>query len=129
MRSLLLLFSAAVLIGGACASQGRGHPSDPNLLTVRDLGQHSDLDALEAIRLLRPRWLSRRSLPGPITGGAGESLFPVVVLDGIVHDDLDILDNLSVRDVEEMRYLGGPEATTRFGTGFTNGAILVTTHH
>ena len=85
----------------------------------------TQLSAFEAIRLLRPRWLQRR---GNVTIG-GAPLLPVVVVDGARFGVLDDLNDLTVRDVESIRFIPGRDATTIYGTGYGGGIIEVTTRH
>jgi len=40
--------------------------------------------------------------------------------------DFDILHSLRAGNVESLRIMDGPDATTRYGTGFVNGIIHVT---
>lgn len=126
IRLLLLLLT---LLGSACASRP-GSVADryPDRLQADELATVQDLTAEQAIRRLRPAWLARRTLPGPVAEGAGETLEPVVFIDGSLQRGFDVLAGLSVREIARMEYVGGPEATIRFGTGYSNGAILVTTH-
>ncbi|NIR38167.1 MAG: hypothetical protein GWO22_19955 [Actinobacteria bacterium] len=58
---------------------------------------------------------------------AGETMYPVVHIDGIRQTEIEVLTSLPAREVGEIEYLPGREATTRFGTGYSNGAILVRT--
>jgi hypothetical protein len=37
------------------------------------------------------------------------------------------LDALRAADIQDMRYLNAADATTRFGTNYVSGVILVTT--
>lgn len=85
----------------------------------------TQLSAFEAIRLLRPRWLQRR---GNVTIG-GAPLLPVVMVDRARFGVLDDLKDLSVRDVESIRFIPGRDATTIYGTGYGGGIIEVTTRH
>lgn len=103
----------------ACASAPSGNRAGGSQyeITSDQLAQLQDATALEAIRRLRPQWLRARS-------GSGS---PVVHLDGARQRGIDILDQISALDVHEMRFVPGSQATTRYGTGYTNGVILVTT--
>ena len=50
-----------------------------------------------------------------------------VVLDGMDYGRIDALQSLDANDIEEILYLSSSEATTRFGTGYPGGVILVST--
>jgi hypothetical protein len=82
------------------------------------------LNIYEAIRRLRPAWLRPRG-QAVLTGPDRESLR--VYLDRQIFGDIESLTNLMVRDVREIRYLDARQATLRFGTDHTLGAIVVIT--
>ena len=103
-----------VLILAACypgrANSGSG--GSPDLIGNWELQELSDYTAFDAIRRLRPAWLSRGN--------------PTIHLNGVPLSSFDQLEEVSARDVREMRFLNGPDASTRYGTGYVNGAILIT---
>lgn len=108
---------------------------------------------LEAIQRLRPNWI-RRSRP-PANTFQGGGVFPGggatrdngsapstadqfanelalnQSLVGVVLNDVpvryDMLRNLQALEVTSVEYLRPSEATTRFGTGYPNGALRITT--
>jgi hypothetical protein len=49
----------------------------------------------------------------------------VVYIEGIREPSLDALRRLDVTSILLIDYLGAADATTRYGTGHTGGAILV----
>ena len=75
------------------------------------------LDLIDALHQCRPHFLIAR----------GGRIGPVAYLDGVRLIHLDLLRDVRTREVVEVRFLSGLEATTRFGAGHTDGAILVTT--
>jgi hypothetical protein len=86
-------------------------------ITEAELLPLDQLSAYEAVQRLRPRWLQVRT-----------RLEPMVHIDGAVRTDgLADLRSLRCTEVQEMRYMSPADATTRFGTGYGNGLILVTT--
>lgn len=108
------------LAGGACGTGG-STPAAPrgslDRITEAELASIDQLSAFEAIQRLRPRWFQTRT-----------GVLPMVHLDGSVRaDGEEILRAIPCSDVAEMHYLNAPDATTRFGTGYTSGAILITT--
>ena len=127
-------------IGAACASSGTLPPvdttavavtsetdqSDRNLITAVELETVVDLTTLNAIRRLRPNWLRSRAAPTPAAFRQG-GVEPALLMDGILQEGLEQLETLPVRDVRELRFLSASEATTLYGTGYTNGVILVRT--
>ncbi len=115
-RPLLVL---TTLVVAACASAGQGGDDrprrDPNLITFVEMADWSSNTLHEVIQTLRPRWLQGR--------GRG---VPAVVLD-TRRVDLGTLRTLRPTDVELVRWVSAPDATTRFGTGYANGLIEVVT--
>lgn len=116
--AFLATFGVATL-AASCASGGggeRGPRRDPNLLTAAELTEFASLNCLEVVRRLRPRWLQ---------GRAGD---PMVVRDGtLVGPAGDYLDQIPVGDVQSIKFLNATDATMRYGTGVTGGAIVVET--
>ena len=121
-RTAVLLAVALAFGLSACASSG-GSSSRPEGATqnriVRaelvDLGQ---LDAYQALQRLRPRWTQMRA-------GAGAP--PVLYVDGSRRSSINDLQSMRVQDIEQMEYMSANDATTRFGTGHSGGAIMVST--
>lgn len=118
---LLVAMSALTfgLIGCASgAASPDGAPRGNSRLIVESelVGLQSD-DAYTAIQRLQPQWLRSRS-------GAA----PVVIVDGTRQQvGLSILRSIRTSELQELRYLSASDATTRYGTGFDGGAILLTT--
>lgn len=113
-----------VLSGGlaGCASgggpgQGTRVRADPDHITEAELEPLHQLTAFEAVQHLRPRWLQTR------TGS-----LPTVHVDGSVRSEGgEVLQSLRTADVQEMHYMNAADATTRFGTNYFSGLILVST--
>jgi hypothetical protein len=127
MRNAFLLPAAFALVVGACAS-GRTDTSSRSyseVITEEELLDIGELSAYEAVRRLRPRWLSLR---GPLTTmnpGARQGIR--VYVDGGFRGGVDELKSLQASDVGSMRFLDAREATTRYGTDHADGAIVVRT--
>jgi hypothetical protein len=84
------------------------------------LAQNAGRSALDVIRQFNRRWLRADR-------GAGGATYARVVIDGGgFRYDLSILEQLSTRDVEFMRYLDLNAATQKYGLGFSGGVIEVT---
>ncbi len=115
---------ALALVMASCSSAGTGSASSrhSNVVTIEELAEVDYLNGLEAVRRLRPNWLRVR---GQATfnrqGSAGIRLY----VDGRPRDDISELGRIPTTDILEMRFMNGREATTRYGTDHTNGAILV----
>jgi len=121
----LMLASIALLMGLAgCASAGGGGSSsgrggNPNRITQENLIDQSyqSIDLLSLIQQIRPRWLTNR--------GRGNTR---VIVDGAARmGGIDELRSFRVPDIQEVEFLSASDATTRFGTGYEAGAILVQT--
>lgn len=129
MRTLILTVLVSTLAVGGCAStgssgDGSGSGGSPDHITSEELRNLDveDLNAWQLVQRLRPNWLRAR---GQTFRGDTDAR---VVVDGMDYGELESLRNLNVVDIEEMRYLSSSDATTRFGTGYPGGAILVSTH-
>ncbi len=113
--------------GGTASDSGAGRESaggDRNLITRADLEGMDDLNAYEAIRRLKPIWLRYRG-QSSLTAAGRESLR--VYLNRTAFGNAEALSTLMVRDIREMRFLDARQATLRFGTDHTAGAIVVIT--
>lgn len=117
-RPLVALAAAAVLALG-CASAGGGTGStrgSRDVLTQEQLADASVSTAFEAVQRLRSSWLRPR--------GAG-TLW--VYVDGVRAGNVDHLRTMSTSGIIEIRYVSATDATMRWGTGHTAGAIEVIT--
>ena len=114
----------SALLADACASA-----SGSEILGPSDAVTRAELEGVPfgntylAVARLRPTWVRPRAAPSFGSSPA----YPVVYIDGIAQGDIRELERLPVSEVELLRYLGPNDATTRYGTGHTAGAILVTT--
>ena len=124
---VLAAATVVALVGGvACASTGggsMGSPSRDGDITREELEATTVDDAMEAVSLLRPQWLRARPArtpndPIPVVG---------VVIDGMARSTRDDLAQLPIGQVERISFMSAADATIRFGTGYTGGAIIVTT--
>jgi hypothetical protein len=121
------LFLSSVLAVAACgpgrAAAGSG--ASPDVIGNWELQELPDYNALEAIRRLRPNWLRTGTRPAIAAGGG--SGYPRVHLNGVPLQDIRQLEDIRADEIREMRFVSGPDASTRWGTGYVNGVILVTT--
>lgn len=107
--------------GGSSATEGTRR--DRNLLTAAELEGMGELSVHDAIRRLRPAWLRYRG-QAVLSGPDRESLR--VYMNRSFFGDASSLSDVRVRDVSELRFLDARQATLRFGTDHTLGAILIT---
>lgn len=114
----------AVVVLAACASApSDGTTRDRNVITAEEISGHHATDAYQLVQRLRPAWLRTRGR----NSIRSESTIRVYV-NGMSFGDLSSLRQISMSDIVRLERLGAAEATQRFGTGHTNGAILISTH-
>lgn len=120
-RHRLISVLSMVVLVGACASSGQpgSAPSrDRNRIVAADWEGLNFVTALDAVRRLRSSWLTPRGTAGP----------PVIYRNSTRwSDNPNGLAGIDIQSVREMRYLNATDATTRFGSGFRGGVIIVTT--
>jgi hypothetical protein len=125
----LLVMQTAVGAELAEVSQNAAYPSTSTASTAtdRDLILRSELEsvqgvtALDAIRRLRPHFLSARRAEV----GREALVTPLVYLDGVRLGELGALQQIQLRSVLEIQYYSPTEATMRWGMGHGGGVIHV----
>ena len=117
---------AIVLLLSACAGKPQAPPgTEPvqrNLITAYQLSEIDAIDAYTAVQQLRPRWLRPRgstSLREPL------GTLPVVYADNVRMGDVGVLRAVPIAEISEIRFISGPDATTRWGTGVAGGVIEI----
>jgi hypothetical protein len=92
-------------------------------LGADEIQQVQATNAYEAVSRLRANWLRPR-------GASSLSLRSAVrvYLDGTRIGGVEDLRQMDTRIIGSIQYMDGAEATLRFGTGNSDGAILVSTH-
>jgi hypothetical protein len=83
-------------------------------------------NALQVVQKLRPQMLASRGRFSP-TDSSQAGMLPRVVVDGVAYGAIESLANVNAVSVAEIRYISATDATTRFGTGYVGGAIIVMT--
>jgi len=116
LRSALLALFLGVTACASSSGSADGPRRDPNVITQDELADLQQLDALQVVQRLRPRWLRIRAGAVPET----------VVNGSRIEGQAEALRNYRVGEIRELRYLSPSDATLRFGTGYPAGAILVT---
>jgi hypothetical protein len=118
---------AGLVSAGSCASPrsaGRPSPQTPSeagsVLGEAEITRAGARTAYDAIRRLRPEYLA-------FTRRNGSSDKLVVYVDGIRIGTTEDLHTISSTSLREVRRLAAREATTRFGTGHSGGAIVILT--
>jgi len=121
-RSVLILLSAAAI---ACAPPSGARPArDANVITREELDASVARNAYDAIQNLRPNFLRSR---GTQTFDPTVSTQAAIYLDGQRYGDVTALKSMLVDAIDQIRYLSAADATSRYGTNHTAGAIEVTT--
>lgn len=114
----------------ACASSSGGTESaqtappssrrSNEVMTEQELRVSTALNALEAVRQHRPVWLRSRGATSRGTQAEAVIYFNDVRMGGV-----ESLAQFNVGSIKELRYYNATEATNRWGTGHSAGAIVV----
>lgn len=119
----LLALAMTLPFAGCASTSGTSGGGSSDDITREDLETVSAETAMEVVSLMRPRWLRARPArtindPEPVVG---------VVIDGRPRGTLDDLAQVRREIIERITFMSAADATIRYGTGFTGGAIVVTT--
>ena len=137
MRARVLMAAVVVAVSSGCSSSGSsntatGTPRTPSrqqdVITDAEIAERAAeaSNALQIVQKLRPQMLTTRGRFSPAdSSDAGAR--PKAVVDGVAYGPVENLANLNAVSVKEIRYINATDATTRFGTGYVGGVILVTT--
>jgi hypothetical protein len=119
----LVLLAAAV--SGATAQSAKPK-RNPNVITEEELHAPdiASLSARDAIMRLRPNWLRERGATS-LTNAPNDRVAKVMLND--VVQDISMLSGIRASEITEASYISAADATTRFGTGYVNGLINITT--
>jgi hypothetical protein len=98
-----------------------------NVITQEEIAtiQSEATDAYEVVNRLRPQFLRIRG--GGQRVGDAELLEIKVVVDNAPRGNTDVLKQIPVTTLKEIRFLNGTDASIQFGTNYGAGAILVST--
>jgi hypothetical protein len=119
--------AAQLADGGFMAPSGYPSGTTATTATERDLITRSELEgvqavtALDAIRRLRPHFLTARRAEV----GREALVAPIVYMDGVRLGELGALQQIQLRSVLEIQYFSPTEATMRWGMGHGGGVIHV----
>ena len=94
-----------------------------NIITADELSAGAAGDLYSAIQRVRPTFFQTRG-QGSFGNAAPEVI--KVYVEGVSRGDLSALRDINAVDVQQVQRLNAAEATQRFGTGHTLGAILIT---
>lgn len=119
------LFVLLALAG--CASSGGGEEGEEaprrsgTSISVEELMEQPQQNVLDAIRRLRPRWVSSVNM-GSFGGAASVKFY----IDGLP-ESVSNVRRIRADEVTSIRFLDGRRATTRFGSDHGEGAIMIRT--
>ncbi len=125
-----VLLVAAFLV--SCATAQSTSRSDTTTLTRADIeqGGSSLFTAREAVRILRPQWLSPpagRVASSNMTTSGGGRQDVIVYIDDIRQPELESLATVPVAKIVVLKYLDQNRAVQMHGPGHESGVIEVTT--
>jgi len=122
MLHRLVISVCVVVLACAQATQTAATTTSRQALLGDEIHAASVTTAYQAVARLRPEWLRQRGRMSMRDPGAGAV---VVYVNGLREGGATALDGIAAETVFAMEYLNGSDATTRFGTGHSGGAILV----
>jgi hypothetical protein len=132
----LLPLILALLVGANVAEAQKKVRGDRSKITRADLNEAGGTvqTAIDAIRLLRPHWLSPpmgRVAPAAVDPAVSlmtrNAIEPVVYIDDMRQPGIDVLRTVKAGSIIEMKYLDQNRAIQMLGPGHESGAIQVTT--
>ncbi len=115
--------SADTSLGGGSETASRASGGNSRLIVRAQLDELAGRNAYEAVENFNRRWMQ----PQRGSSFGAPQQYARVVVDGSPRGELNELRQINSDDVESMRYLSGPDATTKYGTGYPGGVIEVTT--
>lgn len=130
---ILALTGGAILARPAAAQDTPEAPKQQKAKYDRNKIVRAEIDerasdaktAYDIVRRLRPQFLRAR----PSGSIQNRSPVPIkVYVNGAQnHGGVDYLNSIAAESVQEIEYLNGQDATTRFGTDHESGAIMIRT--
>ena len=127
LRRAALVLSIVVALSNCATATTSSTPQGPrrdvNVITSEELAQAPEGDLYGAIKRLRPSFFGTRGVTSPAVGTVPEVI--QVYIDGS-RASLDGLSQIRPAEVKEVRRLSSSEATQRYGTNHTMGALVVT---
>ena len=126
MRPALLKLAIAALVLSipACSASNPARPqADPNIIRRDQVLAGSYQTAYDVVRAIHPNWLVKRSTSNSKTPA---SIW--VYVDGTKYGDTNWLRNLPGSGVGSIQRIDAGTATTRWGTGHSEGVLYVITY-
>ncbi len=126
-RRVLVALGMIVAVAACASGSGSGgtRRSSSTRLVAADFENDVGLDVYSIIQRHRPQWLQVRG--GTTAQGPARI---AIIIDGTRQQgSVEILRSIRGSEVDELRFLNSRDATTRYGTDMTAGAIEVDTKH
>ena len=121
--AVFMVLSSSFLVTGCQRRATDGvSPSDRNMLTLAQLGDHRFTTAYDAVEALRSNWLNSRG-----TDSFQKPSAVRVYLDNVSLGDKETLRTIAIGSVYYIKYFDGISATARWGLDHGAGAIYVST--
>ena len=121
IRKAVVLWGAVLVVACSAGAGSDSNPAPRGVLTSEMVLETQESDLLAAVQRLRPQWLRARGA-ARISGG---NLTVTVYVDDVRRGDVSFLRTIRIEGVNQVQFLTGAEATTRWGTGVAGGVILV----
>lgn len=125
-RSLQLILAAAVLTscGGTRSTNATTPRRDADLITAEELATTTSSTLYDAVRALRPAWMTRARPTAVMPQNQSQVM---VYVDGTRFGNLESLRQITPQSAASVRFHSPSSAEARFGSGHLLGAIEVTT--
>ena len=129
---VLALVMTSVFVPDSVQAQAKKQRGDRNRITQDDLSEapSSVNTAFDAVRIMRPQWLSPsmgRTASSNASGASGGATSVVVYIDDIRQPSTDDLKTVKAVTIVDMKFLDQNRAIQMRGPGHEMGAIEVTT--
>ena len=126
----------ALLALAACSSNSASKAAEPaatpaatrasrDVITRAQIEATPSQDAYDLVQRLRPEFLRERGVSSITRGRA----LPVVYMDGVRRGGPEMLKTVRSNEIEEIRFISATDATTRWGSEHTAGAIELKMRH
>lgn len=121
---LQLGIALAFVLTGCAGSPNAGATTrgSYNVLTAEELRETTATNVHDVIRALRPQWLRPRGRTSLASRGPDE---PAIYVGGARYGAIGDLQRMDPTAVTRIEFIDPLDATTRFGTGHSAGAIMI----
>lgn len=111
-----------LLVLVSCATTSSPSRGTSDVLTREEIQLSSASNAYDVLQQLRPQFLRSR---GAVSIRDPRPAYAVVYLNDVHYGSLSALRTIQIDEIDEIRYISAPDATTRWGTGHGGGVIQV----